>query len=90
MATIRKVVQNKYSKKWAYIEVSDENENHFIILGDNEFDFYEQASEFAKNFENQADIKFSELQRFNAIEDCLKQIESQVIEIKTYLKFLKK
>lgn len=46
---IRQVLHNGDTNKWAYIERSGSN-NHFIILGDKEFDTEEEALEFKKGF----------------------------------------
>jgi hypothetical protein len=48
---IRQVLQNKDTKKWAYIEYSDENPKELSILGDKEFDGFMEAVEWSKGFE---------------------------------------
>lgn len=50
MAIIRQVLQNEVSKKWAYVEYSDEDENIFQILGDKEFEDKLETNEWAKGF----------------------------------------
>lgn len=51
MALFRVVSRNSGSKQWAYVEWSDEDKNHIIILGDREFSSEEEALEFSKGFE---------------------------------------
>lgn len=51
MALIRKVAQHENSWAWAYIEYSDENKNHFKILGGKEFATKDEAIEYSKGFE---------------------------------------
>jgi hypothetical protein len=36
---------------WAYVEWSDENPNHFTLLGGKEFPTKEEAEDFSKGFE---------------------------------------
>lgn len=50
MATIRSVLQHSVSKKWAYIEWSDEEKGIEQILGGREFETKEEAVEYAKGF----------------------------------------
>ena len=50
MALWRQVRQNMASKKWAFIETSDENSIHCIIMGGKEFDTEEEAEEWRKGF----------------------------------------
>lgn len=47
---IREVKGNIETKKFAYVEYSDENPTHFIILGDREFDTFLEALEWSKGF----------------------------------------
>lgn len=37
--------------KWAFVERSDENKNHLIILGNKTFDTEDEAREWSKGFE---------------------------------------
>lgn len=46
---IRQVLHNGDTNKWAYVEYSGSG-NHFVILGDKEFDTEEEALEFKKGF----------------------------------------
>lgn len=50
MAHIRKIAQNHLDGKWAYIEFSDEDKSHLILLGEKEFDTEEEALEYKKGF----------------------------------------
>lgn len=50
MAYIRQVLQNQDTEKWGYIEHSDENENHLILLGNKEFETESEAIEWSKGF----------------------------------------
>jgi hypothetical protein len=49
MALFRQVLQHPETKKWAYIEHSDETKM-VNILGDKEFDTKEEAFEWSKGF----------------------------------------
>lgn len=50
MAMIRQVRQNEITRKWAFVEWSDENKKHIVILGDKEFDLKEEADHWSKGF----------------------------------------
>lgn len=50
MAFIRQVRQHENSRMWAYVEWSDENTNHFVLLGGQEFLTREEAEDYAKGF----------------------------------------
>ena len=50
MALIREILQNSDTQMWAFIETSDENSNHFIILGDKEFPTEKEAKEWSEGF----------------------------------------
>lgn len=50
MALIRQVLQHPETKKWAYIEYSDETNTLSQVLGDKEFDTEEEAIEWSKGF----------------------------------------
>lgn len=52
MTLIRKVVQNVHSEKWAYIETSDENDKHLVVLGEKEFDDEDSAIAWSLGFLN--------------------------------------
>ena len=41
---------HEQSRQWAYIEVSDENDKHLVILGGKEFPTKEEAEESSKGF----------------------------------------
>lgn len=51
MALIRSVLQHPTKKCWAYVEYSDENSTHSIVLGGKEFDIQDEAWEYSKGFE---------------------------------------
>lgn len=51
MALIRQVRVHENSRMWAYVEWSDENSNHFTLLGGKEFPTKEQAEDYAKGFD---------------------------------------
>lgn len=50
MALIRQVRCHENSRMWAYVEWSDEDSNHFTILGGKEFPTKEEAEDYAKGF----------------------------------------
>lgn len=50
MALIRNIIKHKDKELYAYVEYSDENPNHLIILGNKEFPTKEEAIEHAKGF----------------------------------------
>lgn len=50
MALIRQVLQHPESLKWAYVETSDEDGRHCIILGKKEFDTEEEAKMWSEGF----------------------------------------
>lgn len=77
MAQIRTVAQNDHTKKWAYIEFSDENINHFFIIGDKEFDTQEEAESHKVEMDKQ-NLNVSvqnkvELRYFSLALGCLKE-----------------
>ena len=51
MARIRSVLQHPTTKKWAYIEYSDEDKDIQVILGKKEFVTQDEAWEYSKGFE---------------------------------------
>jgi hypothetical protein len=51
MTLIREVSFAPAKKKWAYVEFSDENANHAIVIGHQEFDTKEEAEIWAKGFD---------------------------------------
>jgi hypothetical protein len=50
MALIRTINHNHALGKWAYIETSDEDSSHFVIIGDKEFDTRQEAIDHSKKF----------------------------------------
>ena len=50
MAVFRGVKRHENSWMWAYVEWSDENKNHFQILGGKEFQTKEEAEEYSLGF----------------------------------------
>jgi len=50
MAVFRGVKQHENSWMWAYVEWSDENPNHFQLLGGKEFRTKEEAEDYSKGF----------------------------------------
>lgn len=50
MALIRQVKVHENSRMWAYVEFSDENPNHFVLLGGKEFPTREEAEDYSKGF----------------------------------------
>lgn len=50
MALIRSVIKHQEKELWAYVEFSDENQNHEVILGGKEFPTEEEAEEWSKGF----------------------------------------
>ena len=50
MAVLRQVKVHENSRMWAYVEWSDENKNHFTILGGKEFTTKEEAEDYSKGF----------------------------------------
>ena len=51
MALVRRVIQNKETQKWAYVEYSTEESEYLTILGGKEFDTEEEAEEWSKGFD---------------------------------------
>ena len=51
MALIREVVLDENSRLWGYIEWSDLNPDHVVLLGDKGFYTRAEAEEFAKGFQ---------------------------------------
>lgn len=54
MALIRRVLQNQKTKKWAYIQYSDEDQRIIHILGGVEFDTEQEAIDHSKEIEKQS------------------------------------
>ena len=50
MALIRQVKVHQNSRMWAFVEFSDEDKNHFILLGGQEFSTKEEAEDYSKGF----------------------------------------
>ena len=50
MAVFRGVKRHENSRMWAYVEWSDENPNHFQIVGNKEFQTKEEAEDYSKGF----------------------------------------
>lgn len=50
MAVFRGVKRHENSRMWAYVEWSDENHNHFQIVGNKEFQTKEEAEDYSKGF----------------------------------------
>lgn len=50
MAIFRGVKRHSQSGMWAYVEWSDENPNHFQIVGNEEFQDKELAEEYSQGF----------------------------------------
>lgn len=50
MALFRGVKRHENSGMWAYVEWSDENKSHFVIMGGKEFETKEEAEDFSKGF----------------------------------------
>lgn len=50
MAVFRGVKMHENSWMWAYLEWSDENKNHFQILGNKQFKTKEEAEEYSLGF----------------------------------------
>ncbi|RZJ71098.1 hypothetical protein [Flavobacterium sp.] len=65
MALIRKVRVHENSRAWAFVETSDENPNHIVILGSQEFSTKEEAEEWSKGFapDSYDHVEPSELKR---------------------------
>ena len=51
MALIRQVRRHENSHAWAFVEWSDENPHHFVLLGGKEFLTKEEAEDYAQGFE---------------------------------------
>lgn len=51
MAINRQVRRHENSRMWGYVEWSDENLNHFILLGGKEFFTKEEAEDYSKHFD---------------------------------------
>lgn len=86
MALFRTVVKKSDGQKWAYVEYSDENPSHCIVLGGKEFDSEEQAKEWSKGFDsfsyvweepNQRKIKELQLER-SELEQRLYSINAEL------------
>ncbi len=52
MALIRQVAHAPAKSKWAYVEYSDENDTHSIVLGGKEFDTKEEAEKWSEGFDS--------------------------------------
>jgi hypothetical protein len=50
MALFRNIVKHKDKEFYAYVEFSDEDPNHVVILGGKEFATIEEAREHVKGF----------------------------------------
>lgn len=50
MAVFRGVKRHENSRMWAFLEWSDENPNHFKLLGSKEFGTKEEAEEYSLGF----------------------------------------
>ena len=81
MAEIREVLQHPDTKKWAYIEHSDEN-NNMTILGDKEFSTREEAELWSEGFKpfNYQWQDFKQI-RIKELEDELHRMEARIDEI---------
>ena len=89
MALIRKVVQHPKKKCWAYVEYSDENENHQVILGDNEFETREEALLYSDGFEPFSyEWVAPEIIKLKKLQTEKEQLEKRLSEIDNELKSL--
>ena len=82
MALIRQVKVHENSRMWAYVEWSDENTNHFTLLGGKEFPTKEEAEDYSKGFAldsyewvEPAELKFK---RLNAEKEKLQKRLSEI------------
>ena len=82
MALIRQVKVHENSRMWAYVEWSDENPNHFTLLGGKEFPTKEEAEDYSKGFalESYEWVEPSELKskRLNAEKEKLQKRLSEI------------
>lgn len=89
MARIRQVLQHSESKKWAFVETSDEDKKHVVIMGDKEFDDKAEAEEWAKGFAMDSyvyvDPKTARRSRLEAeligLKDRLQEVEKELEDL---------
>ena len=89
MALIRQVRVHENSRMWAYVEWSDENKNHFIVLGGKEFATREEAEEYSEGFApdsyNWVEPKQIKINRLNKekerLQNRLSEIDSELNQI---------
>lgn len=86
MALIRAVRVHENSRAWAYVETSDENPNHIVILGDQHFSTKEEAEDWAKGFapESYEYVEPAELKR-NRLTAEKEKLQKRLEEIKVEL-----
>ncbi|MDI3320012.1 hypothetical protein [Pinibacter soli] len=89
MALIRQVRQHPESWAWAFVEWSDENPNHFVLLGGKEFLRKEEAEDYSQGFAIDSydwveprDLKLKRLTREKEnLQNRLSEIEKELSEL---------
>ena len=89
MALYRDIKVHENSRMWAFVEWSDEDPQHFVLLGGKEFPTKQEAEDFSKGFavgsydwKEPSSIKISRLQKEEyRLQERLREIESELYDL---------
>ena len=81
---ITQVLQNTTTGLWAVVQTSDENESHFLIMGDKEFETEDEALECMRSFIEKPNKPFNN----NLVRDLLLQYQGGEISLSRFVEIL--
>jgi hypothetical protein len=83
----RTVLQHPTTKRWAFVELSEINPSHSVVLGDRDFETENEAYEFSKGFTS--DSYTWEDPKVVTLINIAESIESNIVYIQQQLSYLR-